>query len=104
LTLILELAFGVWHYELVKDQTTSVEEIKEDAYRIYPNPVTGLLNVECPTGEHEVVVYDVNGRLINQFMVLNEHLSYNMSQLPLGLYIVEIRNEESVKAFKVVKK
>ena len=103
MTIDINYGAGFWHFVLAREPSTSLLEIGEERFSIYPNPVTDLLTLELPAGLNEVVVYDLTGKMISRVKVLNESFRYDMSQFASGLYIFEIRNEDNVKAFKVVK-
>lgn len=71
--------------------------------RYYPNPVTHTLNLEFSRGEKDVFVYDLTGKKIAQFTVLNETYGYDMSAFQTGIYIFKVLHESNVKVFKVIR-
>jgi hypothetical protein len=103
MTIDINYGTGFWHFVLVKDQATHLDEITEEPFKVYPNPVADLLTLELPEGKNEVVVYDLTGRILSRFNVFAERFSYDMRSFSSGLYIIELRNEQKIKAFKVFK-
>ncbi len=76
------------------------------ALQIYPNPSTGLLNIQVPesigTEVPQVKVFDLTGKLL-----LHESLSasqsINIGHLPKGMYIVSLHSGQQSWYSKVVK-
>jgi hypothetical protein len=71
---------------------------KNSELRIFPNPCSGLLNIEYSmqeTGEAEISIYDVTGRVVRE--IVNEHFStgyhnrtFDARGLPPGVYFVRL--------------
>ncbi|MEZ5195186.1 MAG: Ig-like domain-containing protein [Bacteroidales bacterium] len=70
----------------------------------YPNPVTNLLRLEIPQGENTIHVYNFTGYKTDQISVFSTSYNYDMSDLKSGIYIFEIRNSNTSKRFKIIKK
>lgn len=71
----------------------------DDAVRVYPNPTTGLLNIEGD-GIGEVRLMDVNGRTLLQ----REHSgTMDTSHLDKGIYFVRLQTAHGVTVRRVVK-
>ncbi len=83
---------------------TSIDEVESNLeVRFYPNPVKDQLNIELPTGVHEIEVFDLRGKLITSFRTNQTKFTYNMSEFGSGLYLFKVSNGESSKIYKVVK-
>jgi len=71
--------------------------------RVYPNPVSNYLNIECEENIIKLELYDTFGRIvISQESVLN-NTSIDVSSLANGIYILKLRTAEGVGEYKVVK-
>jgi len=71
--------------------------------RVYPNPVSNNLNIECEENINKLEFYDAFGRIvISQESVLN-NTSIDVSSLANGIYILKLRTAEGVGEYKVVK-
>lgn len=68
---------------------------------IYPNPVQTKLNFTGLTSPVQATVFDMLGKRHLQSKVTN---TLDVSQLKSGLYMVEIKNENSAKVFNILKK
>jgi hypothetical protein len=87
------------------------EPIREGSFRIYPNPVTsGLVQVEAellkPVAELSVTVNSVTGQSIRSLTLkVNSKLvreQLDLSQLPTGLYLLQLKAGDSILTKKVV--
>lgn len=78
---------------------------------MYPNPVNDKLLIQYylyETGNMTIRVYDVYGRIINSLNLNHalpglQYAQLNMSQLPKGNYLVELKTEKSGYSRKIVK-
>lgn len=70
-------------------------------YAIYPNPTTGLLNVEVE-GDFGVSVYSMGGTRLVRRENLADKAQIDLSGLAEGMYLVEIRTAEGMVLSKVV--
>lgn len=79
------------------------QEIKEEFVKIYPNPVSEVLQIELSKDQGELRIYDLEGRLIKTDLLNAGNNSYNISNLNLntGIYLFEI-NAENQKSIKKV--
>jgi len=68
---------------------------------VYPNPVQTKLNFSGLTSSVQATVFDMLGKRQLQSEVMN---TLDVSQLKSGLYMVEIKNENSAKVFNILKK
>ena len=79
--------------------------------RIYPNPATGIINVELAYKSNELISYtllDVTGRVIeNGQWSLNSSSSrftLNLSDVIKGMYLLKLSTDEGQSTFRVLKK
>lgn len=70
--------------------------------RSYPNPTSEHLYVVADQGSN-VMLMDMSGRVIAQQDVEASEVSFNMSALPAGVYMVRITNGAEVITEKIVK-
>ncbi|MDA9563224.1 PKD domain-containing protein [Flavobacteriales bacterium] len=90
---------------------TSVENVIEqnNPIAVYPNPTTGIINLDIATNQAEVIdvkVVDVTGKMVMVKQVLiNQGLNtYTMSagDLPTGIYFVKIQSNDVSTTKRVV--
>lgn len=72
----------------------------EQGLQVYPNPSTGAFIVE---GVGELCIYNVVGELI-----LTQHTDQNktqmdLSSLPSGIYIIQLKNSQGISQGKIIK-
>tara|TARA_R110002012_G_scaffold319389_2_gene539686 strand:+ start:72126 stop:75899 length:3774 start_codon:yes stop_codon:yes gene_type:complete len=75
----------------------SVEEFASVGYSMYPNPAKTVVNFEFnkSIGTHvNIQVYDIHGKLVSKsnHSVVDNKISCNISNLPQGLYFMELIN------------
>jgi hypothetical protein len=75
---------------------------------VYPNPSTGLINVQVGSGSSkaEVIIMNSNGTIIERRAVtaknLNETFQFNLRNKAAGVYTVQIITEAGVQTSKIV--
>lgn len=85
----------------VEVKTIDVMETEENHIAVYPNPTTGLINVDV-NESFDAVVYNYQGQVM---MRTNDNKGkIDISSLPSGVYFVEIRNEKYFIVEKIILK
>src|SRR5690606_9342185 len=72
---------------------------------VYPNPVTGILNINLPIGKHATVILtDQAGRTLlkKQTVALEEPYTMDVHAIRPGWYILQIRTNGQVFVQKVL--
>jgi hypothetical protein len=82
----------------------TVEGVNSNDFSVYPNPVSDLIYFEnnSSASNYTITIFDSFGRII-----LENNLnptSLDISQLPSGLYVARIRNNQGELFKKVIKK
>jgi hypothetical protein len=70
--------------------------VEENRFKIYPNPSKGLFTIELATENNEsreVLIYNIQGKLILQQRMLQERLQLNSEVWPVGVYFVRLGSE-----------
>lgn len=72
---------------------------------VYPNPATTVLNIESEAPGGTISLFDLSGRLIrNEQSGANGRTTIDVSTLPSGSYLLQIRNGEQVINHRFIKK
>ena len=85
--------------------TLSTEDftLAHNSILLYPNPTTNLLHLISKQAIEQVTVYDISGRLINEFAIIGSKTEFTISteSFSAGTYFVKITNDtgELVKQF-----
>ena len=78
-----------------------------DNVRVYPNPATDVINVECRMNEEwggELQLFDVYGKLLQIVTVTAETTPINVSGLASGIYFVRVTTDAGVVTKRFVKR
>ena len=71
---------------------------------VYPNPTTGILNIEYSTAIETVEVYNITGATVKVIDVNKENkVQVNISDLESGIYFVKIKTDSNVAISRIVK-
>jgi hypothetical protein len=82
------------------DKTLSVENFNSIEYRIYPNPISEFLIVDCAEQLSQATLYDITGNLI----LTSHETKINLTSLARGTYIVKLIFENGITSTeKIVK-
>jgi glucuronoarabinoxylan endo-1,4-beta-xylanase len=82
---------------------TGVKEINNGFYRIYPNPTSGVLNIEfSPNQFREFAVTDITGRLILRHQITSDHFSMNVNNWNKGVYLIKMTGDTNTKLARFV--
>ncbi len=72
---------------------------------LYPNPTTGIINLQSKEKINSVLVYNLTGQRMSIKSLNKENTSIDISGLSNGIYFVEvILNDKTIKRHKVIKK
>ena len=77
-----------------------MEEVKRDII-LYPNPTTGMLNINID-GIFNAVVYDYQGKVMRK--INDAQGQIDLSGLTSGMYFIEIRNDNKNIIEKIILK
>jgi hypothetical protein len=86
-----------------KDENSSVISGLEGEMNIYPNPTNDLLFVQAPAGS-QVTLTDLQGKILETLEVVDAELSFNMSSLAGGVYLIKVTSESDTFTEQVIKK
>ncbi len=74
---------------------------------MYPNPTHGLLHVNLGDYKAQVIkmnVYDTKGQVVLSKEILKSSNVFNLSSLPKGMYVVELKNGTNKTSSKIIVK
>jgi len=85
----------------------NIDEIPlDDQIRIYPNPVSEQLLIECPvpSGEIKIAFYDLRGKMVaeKRYPASSGLIEYTVSGLAEGIYTVKVGTGEREAVRRVV--
>jgi hypothetical protein len=80
----------------------------DGGFRIYPNPVNGILTIETPGNlkESKLVIMDVIGRVMLTRQIpasqQGQVIHINVAEFTEGIYFIRLRNQDFIRIQKVV--
>ena len=72
------------------------------AFKVFPNPSSGVFSIQSKMNSAHLRVYDLQGNLVLQKSELNLNHSVDLSSLGAGIYTLALSNEEEVQYRKIV--
>ncbi len=93
---------GVWK-QAVNDIVLSANEsiTIENIGKVYPNPATGILNVDGYKG-FNIALYNLYGQLITQTAIKSHEFSMDISGIQHGIYFVKLSEKRYSEVVKVI--
>ncbi len=88
-----------YHYVLGETGGNSIDNVESASFAVYPNPTTGVLNVEAEEGA-AFSLFSLDGRLMQQGFVANGMI--NVAGNVAGTYLLQVVDNGSVKQAQVV--
>ena len=84
---------------------TSIDELSNEGYGVYPNPFRGELVIEIPENEVvDLVLYDNAGRLVYRSTLSSVQTAIDLTELaPANYQLVLTNNEEVIGRIPVIK-
>ncbi|MFH0759641.1 MAG: T9SS type A sorting domain-containing protein [Bacteroidota bacterium] len=87
--------------------TVDIKTVSMGKFTLFPNPGSGLLNIECTASrDYTVQVYNMVGNLVEsrEFPSAAGLLYMDISELHTGMYLIKIEGDHGVETVKYLKK
>ena len=93
-----------WTLSVVDSYTVGVEETMTNNVKVWPNPVSGMINVSTPSNNGNIKIMSVDGRCVYQNKYTTTLSTIDSEILSQGTYVILI-NDDSGKLYttKIVK-
>jgi hypothetical protein len=72
-----------------------VDENVVERVKIYPNPFAETITIQNITGEHQIQIVDISGRLVHTSNIANGQ-QLNLSQLNSGIYNLQLFDKKGI--------
>jgi len=93
----------IWKRSLTELNSVGIEEINSGSnIEVYPNPTTNNITIANPQ-QATIEISNIQGQLINTFTATGNKTNIDVSALPCGVYVVEVKTEKGVSVSKFVK-
>lgn len=86
-------------------ETLSVNRFTDNEVVITPNPFNSILNIESELALDEIIVYNLQGKIIHQ-QSIEQTMQYalDLSHLNAGVYFAKLRSGEATTIQRIIKK
>lgn len=78
---------------------TGIFENHINTLKVYPNPTSSVINFDLKNGKNIVEIYDINGRKIYQDKSHTNKFTLNVSNYPVGVYLLKVTNEDEMSIY-----
>jgi len=85
------------------DVTLGITSLNKEFLKIYPNPVTSVLQISYNNTINSVEIYSVLGQLLISKRMNSFTYTIDMSNLARALYLVKINSQNQTGEFKILK-
>ena len=84
-------------------EVTPTTDVNTTVLTLSPNPATTFLSIYMEAGKQkDLLVFDIAGQIIYQNTILSTH-EIDVNNWPVGLYTVQIRDDQNVTTGKFIK-
>ncbi len=89
----------------ISSSPLSVTDISHNQFKIYPNPVTDMMNISSGNDLIEKIeLLDMQGKAIRNIKGNNQsEVQVSLQYLPNAIYLVKVKTDKGIKTLKVVK-
>jgi len=93
-------------YTVNVTSSLSVNDVakKDSNLKIYPNPVSDVLNIDSASKIKSVKIYDLSGKNVLTEVVNTNKPTLNVSSLISGTYVITAESETGLQSAKIIKK
>lgn len=86
----------------VNNTTTGIDNTIANNVKVYPNPCTSIINVECDA-DSRIILIDIYGKTIKEQISTGNTVQLTTEQLTPGYYILKIIGQTNNTAVKILK-
>ena len=102
-----KFAYSVYTKDTSYHLNVDENNLTSDEITVFPNPTNDVINVLFSNKAHDLSIYDIMGRKIQNFNIENssdKSLKVDISTLPKGMYLFIFKKEESTITKKIIKR
>ena len=75
----------------------------ESNYKIFPSPTSNYLNLEGTKEDYSLQILNIQGQIFYEIKNINGNQKLDVSNLPCGLYVLNIINDNHFKTMRFIK-
>ncbi|MBA5628747.1 S8 family serine peptidase [Moheibacter lacus] len=97
-----QLGYGIPDFGEAYESMMSVTDVAEATVVIYPNPTSGIVNIDSDRAIQQVQLISMEGKIVRKYPSASQ---INIQELPKGVYVLKIQLENGkMEVQKLVKK
>ncbi len=78
-------------------------QIVESNLKVYPSPTSNYLNLEVPKEDYSLQILNIQGQLFHELKNINGNQKIDVSFLPSGLYLINLKNNKVNQTTRFIK-
>lgn len=84
---------------------STVKESTHTVFTVYPNPTTNYFTIEANNKVNSsAFLTDLNGKKIQSFLLNELKTQINIEEYPTGVYLLTIKENDTINTYKIIKK
>ncbi|MGB1248626.1 MAG: T9SS type A sorting domain-containing protein [Chitinophagales bacterium] len=84
----------------ISNQGVGIKDLAFESLNVYPNPTTGIVNIAVGNEKiSSIKIIDLAGRVVKQY---SNESQINVSSINVGIYMLEIANEDKRSIVKLI--
>lgn len=99
------IGYGIPNLELALDIGLTISEEDFIQFKVFPNPVSNLLNIHIPSISEttHLKIFNVLGKLIIEKEIIQSETKLDVSSMAIGMYMMSFESSKGVTTFKLLK-
>lgn len=98
-----QFSINIDDIKLYRSYNTDVAEVEMNMFSIYPNPTTEKLIIESQVVVNQYDIYDITGAMVMSKPVNEKSFEIDVSELPVGTYLIKMSANDIVQTKHFIK-
>jgi len=82
---------------------SQISELNSDEIIVYPNPINDFVVVQNVPLNTEIILFDINGKILSRSISENNSVNINTSNLSHGSYLIVVKSENKIYRWQLIK-
>ena len=81
----------------------SISEVKQDIFNVYPNPTTGVFNLDLNNNKsYNISIFNSLGQKVYNNVTNSMSMVVDLSELESGIYTIELENSDVIFTERII--